>query len=89
MKFFTDELADHVRVLQQTLSEQGPLLEELVAVLVAVTISHASTRSAPPAAMRTACNSPCVGAIRTWLMTAPFFCEIPVKSSTVQPLPSR
>ena len=29
------------------------------------------------------------GARRTWLITAPFFCASPVKSSTVQPLPSR
>ena len=29
------------------------------------------------------------GAMRTWLITAPFFCARPVKSSTVQPLPSR
>ena len=29
------------------------------------------------------------GAIRTWLITAPFFCDRPVKSSAEQPRPSR
>ena len=29
------------------------------------------------------------GAMRTWDITAPFFCASPVMSSTVQPLPSR
>ncbi len=40
-------------------------------------------------ATRTACRSSGLGARRTWLITAPFFCDSPVKSSTVQPLPSR
>ena len=34
-------------------------------------------------------DPPASGARRTWLITAPFFCARPVKSSTVQPLPSR
>ena len=55
----------------------------------ATTMSQPSTRLAPPAAMRTACRSSGFGARRTWLITAPFFCARPVKSSTVQPLPSR
>ena len=32
---------------------------------------------------------PARGAMRTWLITAPFFCASPVKSSAEQPLPSR
>lgn len=55
----------------------------------ATTMSQPSTRLAPPAAIRTACRSSGVGARRTWLITAPFFWARPVKSSTVQPLPSR
>jgi D-sedoheptulose 7-phosphate isomerase len=35
MKFFQDELADHTRVLEQTLAADGPLLEQLVVLFVA------------------------------------------------------
>ena len=54
--------------------------------LVATTMSQPSTRSAPPAAMRTVARSSAVGAMRTWLMTAPFFCARPVMSSSMHAL---
>ena len=44
----------------------------------------ARRRRCAPRAGRSGC-----GASRTWLVTAPFFCARPVKSSTLQPLPSR
>ena len=52
------------------------------------TMSQPRIRSAPPLAMRTVERSSGVAAMRTWLMTAPFFCDSPVKSSAEQPLPS-
>ena len=64
-------------------------IRDSAAGLAATTMSQPSSRSAPPAAMRTAWRSSGVGARRTWLITAPFFCDRPVKSSTVQPRPSR
>ena len=52
-------------------------------------MSQPSTRSAAPAPIRVAKSAPGSFAIRTWLVTGPFFCARPVTSSTEQPLPSR
>ena len=46
-------------------------------MLVATTISQPRMRLAPPGAMRTVARSSGDGAMRTWLMTAPFFCDSP------------
>ena len=56
--------------------------------LADTTMSQPRMRSAPPEVMRTVAISSGVAAIRTWLMTAPFFCARPVKSSVEQPRPS-
>ena len=52
-------------------------------------MSQPSTRSASPAAMRTAWMSAGVLAMRMCVVTAPPFCASPVWSSTVEPRPSR
>ena len=51
-------------------------------------MSQPRMRLALPGAMRTLERSSADGAMRTWLMTAPFFCDRPVKSSVEQALPS-
>ena len=55
---------------------------------VATTMSQPRMRLALPGPMRTLARSSADGAMRTWLMTAPFFCDKPVKSSVEQALPS-
>ena len=57
-------------------------------MLVATTMSQPRMRLAPPGAMRTVARSSASGAMRTWLMTAPFFCDRPVKSSVEHARPS-
>ncbi len=57
--------------------------------LVATTRSQPISRSAEPAAMRVAWIASGCSAMRTWLVTGPFFWERPVTSSSEQPLPSR
>ena len=54
----------------------------------ATTMSQPSSRSAPPTGSRTVWIASGFAAMRTWLITAPFFCARPVLSSTVTPLPS-
>jgi hypothetical protein len=53
------------------------------------TMSQPSTKSAAPAPIRVAKSAAGSFAIRTWLVTGPFFWARPVTSSTEQPLPSR
>jgi hypothetical protein len=55
----------------------------------AVSMSQPSTRSASPVGMRCAFNKAGSAAMRTWDVTEPFFCDIPVMSRTDTPLPSR
>ena len=52
-------------------------------------MSQPSTRSASPAAMRTACSSAGFLPMRMCVVTAPPFCARPVWSSTEVPLPSK
>ena len=51
-------------------------------------MSQPRMRLALPGPMRTLARSSADGAMRTWLMTAPFFCDNPVKSSVEHALPS-
>ncbi|MGY3465784.1 hypothetical protein ACVW0I_002655 [Bradyrhizobium sp. LM6.11] len=51
-------------------------------------MSQPRMTSAPPVVIRTAEMSSGFAAMRTWLITAPFFCDRPVKSSAEQPRPS-
>ena len=55
----------------------------------ATRMSQPITASASPVAMRTACRASGCCAMRTCDITAPFFCDRPVMSSTLMPLPSR